>query len=98
MTLRNWNGGSMKFFFVQAVGTHIETVAIEVRKRLFGEEIGSREGRFWKVLGYVWVWQWFVLTVPLMFDPLLAGGLGEPIRNMPLPGEDLLVFVLRQYW
>jgi len=57
------NHGDMFFFCAQAVGITIEDAAVAISKSL-GRQDNNGIPRYWeKVLGYLWVFSWFSLTL-----------------------------------
>ncbi len=60
----------LRFFLLQAVGIHVETMVIEW---------GSRLSVRWptRAMGYLWVLTWFFFTAPYMLDPPLLSGLAQ---------------------
>ncbi|KAF8345383.1 hypothetical protein F5887DRAFT_966549 [Amanita rubescens] len=62
---------AFRFFLLQAVGIHVETMVIEW---------GSRLPVRWpptRAMGYLWVLTWFFFTAPYMLDPPLLSGLAQ---------------------
>lgn len=69
-----WQGGALRFFFLQAVGITVETIVIDIAKWL------SIRGS-WHYLGYAWVILWFTYTVPDWMDPLYRAGMADATSN-----------------
>lgn len=72
--LRNWTGRSFAFFLLQAVAILLEDMAIEAAKEA-GFRDSGRVSYVWKVVGWLWVIFWFSLTMPMMIDRQLRGGI-----------------------
>ncbi|KAF9499216.1 hypothetical protein BDN71DRAFT_1384396 [Pleurotus eryngii] len=71
--------GSMKFFLLQAVAIHGEDIMISVGRRMewsFGLKSTWRR-KASKVVGCVYVWQWFTWCFPIGVDPLVRFGVIE---------------------
>ncbi|KAJ3850029.1 membrane bound O-acyl transferase family-domain-containing protein [Lentinula lateritia] len=67
-----WAGGSLSFFLLQAVVIMVEDGIIDAGKRL-----GIRDGRYVRVLGYLWTVVWFAVTLPIWLDPYFHGGMAN---------------------
>ncbi|KAF7291773.1 hypothetical protein HMN09_01236900 [Mycena chlorophos] len=78
MTLRNWGGGALRFFLMQALAILVEDRVLALGRQV----VGSANTRRWKLLGYLWVWTWFAWTLPGWVDPLARTGLNWP-RSLP---------------
>ncbi|KAJ8507018.1 hypothetical protein ONZ45_g10568 [Pleurotus djamor] len=59
MPVGHWHSHSVRFFLIQAAGVHCEDIVIAIASRL-----GFRESLFWRIVGYVWILQWFTWSVP----------------------------------
>jgi hypothetical protein len=62
---------AFRFFLLQAVGIHVETMVIEWGSRLPVRWLPTR------AMGYLWVLTWFFFTAPYMLDPPLLSGLAQ---------------------
>ncbi|KAK0207263.1 membrane bound O-acyl transferase family-domain-containing protein [Armillaria fumosa] len=78
---KRWNvGGSLFFFAIQPFAIMFETAVITLARKL-GH---SGEPGIWtRLVGYLWVWTWFVLTFPGWFDPMSRVRFMEIGLNMP---------------
>ncbi|KAG7439366.1 uncharacterized protein BT62DRAFT_1081637 [Guyanagaster necrorhizus] len=78
---KRWNvGGSLFFFAIQPFAIMFETVVMMLARKL-GH---SGEPRIWaRLVGYIWVLTWFVLTFPGWFDPMARVRFMEIGLNMP---------------
>ena len=65
----------LRFFLLQAVAIHVETIVIER---------GSRFSVGWPMhaIGYLWVFTWFFFTAPYMLDPPLLAGLAQASSSL----------------
>jgi hypothetical protein len=70
--LRNWSGGSVLWFTMQAMAITFEDGVIALAKRC-----GLSGGLGTRILGYLWVWTWFACSLPLWADPMLQNGMSE---------------------
>lgn len=71
--------GSMQFFLLQAVAIHGEDIVISAGRRMgLSLDLKSPWGRkASKVVGCVYVWQWFTWCFPICVDPLVRFGMVE---------------------
>lgn len=82
MMFKAWNvGGSLPFFPLQGVAIMIEDVIIAAAMKL-GHN--GQPGILERIIGYAWVWTWFVHTFPSWFDPMARSGFVELGFNLPL--------------
>lgn len=66
-------GQSMYIFFIQAAG-----IAFEQAVMLFGWRLGIRPGFYaGRLIGYLWVLQWFRFTASDFIDSQIRGGAGH---------------------
>lgn len=73
--MMNAKGGSSIYFFVsQALGITIEDVVVDVAKKL-NPKIG--EGRWTRVVGYLWTIAWFTWSTVLYADWMARSGVGR---------------------
>ncbi|KAF4607642.1 hypothetical protein EYR38_001715 [Pleurotus pulmonarius] len=86
--------GSMKFFLLQAAGIHCEDIMISAARRmgwrLNVESAWSRKAL--RVIGYIYVWQWFTWCLPINVDPLVRIGMIENGPQVTII-QDLCKFV-----
>ncbi|SJL08398.1 uncharacterized protein ARMOST_11761 [Armillaria ostoyae] len=62
-----YHGGALKFFMSQALCIMIESVVIDLGRRL-GLQAGSHN-LFWRIIGYIWVQCWFAMCLPMYINP-----------------------------
>jgi hypothetical protein len=60
----------MRFFFLQAVAITFEDAVIGLAARA-GLKNGNLSTR---IIGYIWVYSWFVFSIPIWVDSLNAWG------------------------
>jgi len=64
---QNWAGHSMEFFLLQAVAITCEDVFLSLAARA---GFSSKPNRFFKFIGFVWVFGWFTYSLPILFHNL----------------------------
>ncbi|KAF8800800.1 hypothetical protein BYT27DRAFT_7262640 [Phlegmacium glaucopus] len=69
---QKWDGHSMEFFLLQAVAITGEDIIVELAARV---GFSSKSNRFFKFIGFLWVFAWFSLTLPLWLDKQIHAGL-----------------------
>ena len=69
---QKWDGHSMEFFLLQAVGIICEDIVISLAARA---GFSSKPNLFYKFIGFVWVFTWFSYTFPMFLDRPIQGGL-----------------------
>ncbi|KAJ6453725.1 membrane bound O-acyl transferase family-domain-containing protein [Mycena sanguinolenta] len=69
MALRSWHGGALAFFMLQPCIITVEDFLLFVARKA-----GMRERATVRRLGYLWVWAWFTLTLPIWEEPLVRAG------------------------
>ncbi|KAK0236797.1 hypothetical protein EDD85DRAFT_753465, partial [Armillaria nabsnona] len=62
-----YHGGALKFFMSQAFCIMIESVVLDLSRRL-GLQAGSHT-LFWRIIGYIWVQWWFAMCLPVYINP-----------------------------
>ncbi|KAK0474139.1 membrane bound O-acyl transferase family-domain-containing protein [Armillaria luteobubalina] len=78
---KRWNvGGSFFFFAIQPFAIMFETAVIVLARKL---GCSDEPGIWTHLVGYIWVWTWFVLTFPGWFDPMSRVRFMEIGLNMP---------------
>jgi len=65
-----YNAGPLRFFITQAVGITFEDTVIALATRA---GLG-RSGRFHRLFGYVWVYCWFIYSMPSWMDCMTSLG------------------------
>ncbi|KAL4257170.1 Wax synthase domain-containing protein [Pleurotus pulmonarius] len=86
--------GSMKFFLLQAAGIHCEDIMISAARRM-GWRVNAesaRSRRALRVIGCIYVWQWFTWCVPINVDPPVRIGMIENGLRVTII-QDLCKFV-----
>ncbi|KAF7341689.1 MBOAT-2 domain-containing protein [Mycena sanguinolenta] len=92
MALRSWDGGALVFFMLQPCMITVEDFLLFAARKA-----GMREGPMVRRLGYLWVWAWFTLTLPIWEEPLVrAGQMEEGIQFSILMGLWRGEWVLKQ--
>ncbi|TFK66885.1 hypothetical protein BDN72DRAFT_888993 [Pluteus cervinus] len=81
-------GSSAPFFMSQAVAITFEDLVIAVVQRL-GLKVPSKLAH---IIGYIWVFVWFSISMPWMLDPYLRAGFGSVEL---LPVKPLRTYVLQ---
>jgi hypothetical protein len=74
-------GGAAAFFLMQGVGIGMELVVCWIYGRIRGE-VGEKEKRWGKVIGFVWVMIWVTWTTPLQGNEFVEIGL---FKTDPVP-------------
>lgn len=64
---QKWAGHSMEFFLLQAVAITCEDVFLSLAARA---GFSSKPNRFFKFMGFVWVFAWFTYSLPIWLDDL----------------------------
>ncbi|KAK0470476.1 membrane bound O-acyl transferase family-domain-containing protein [Desarmillaria tabescens] len=78
---KRWNvGGSLWFFSIQPFAIMCETGVIALSQK---PGHSGDPGLWTRLIGYTWVWTWFVLTFPGWFDPMSRVRFMEIGLNMP---------------
>ena len=67
-----WGGHSMEFFLLQAVAIIFEdfNISLAARAGFFSEP-----NRFYKFIGFVWVFAWFTYSLPIRLDEMIHIGI-----------------------
>ena len=66
---QRWTGRSMEFFPLQAVAITCEDVIIALAARA---GFSSKSNRFFKFIGFVWVFLWFTYSLSLWLDETMG--------------------------
>jgi len=64
-----YQGTSVQFFVLQAVGITFEDAVIALASR-----VGYKQSGVFKLIGFVWVFAWFTFCMPLWLDPQVHAG------------------------
>jgi Membrane bound O-acyl transferase family len=67
--LQNFSGGSVQFYVLQAVAITFEDAVIAIASRL-----GYKQCKTFKLIGFIWVFAWFTLSLPMPMDPQVHAG------------------------
>ena len=59
----------MQFFLLQAVVITFEDAVIASAAR-----VGLKNRNLYRIIGYIWVYAWFVVSVPMWVDSMNVGG------------------------
>ncbi|KAF8815354.1 hypothetical protein BYT27DRAFT_7080138 [Phlegmacium glaucopus] len=78
---QKWEGHSMEFFLLQAVAITCEDIIVELAARV---GFSSKPNRFFKFIGFLWVFAWFTHTFPLWLDKQIHAGLMDKRFNFSL--------------
>ena len=78
---QKWGGHSMEFFLLQAVGIICEDIIISLAVRA---GFSSKPNRFYKFIGFVWVFTWFTYCLPILVDKIVHAGLVDDGLNFSL--------------
>ena len=70
---QKWAGHSMEFFLLQAVAITCEDIIISLAARA---GFSSKPSRFYKFIGFVWVFAWFTYSLPKWIDERVHAGVG----------------------
>ena len=69
-----WGGHSMEFFLLQAVAIIFEDFIISMAART---GFSSEPNRFYKLIGFVWVFAWFTYYLPIWLDEMIHKGITD---------------------
>ncbi|KAF8800796.1 hypothetical protein BYT27DRAFT_7342306 [Phlegmacium glaucopus] len=75
---QKWDGHSVEFFLLQAVAITCENMIIKLVARA---GFSSKPNRFFKFIGFLWVFIWFAYTLPLWLDKQSRAGLMDKQFN-----------------
>ncbi|KAJ3503305.1 hypothetical protein NMY22_g18295 [Coprinellus aureogranulatus] len=78
--LRDWAGGSMKFFMLQPVAIVLEQCVIALWQITAVRTPPSVA----RVVGYLWVLCWFTVTMPIWIEPVVRDGFLEDGWHFPI--------------
>ena len=78
---QKWAGRSMEFFLLQAVAITCEDIVISLATRA---GFSSKRNRFYKFIGFVWVFAWFTYTLPIWLDKMIHAGMMDDGWNYSL--------------
>lgn len=73
MLMQNWSGTSIQFLTLQAVAITFEDAVIALAKQ-FGY---TKNKPLTRLVGFLWVFAWFVFSLPYWVEPLLRTGVAE---------------------
>ena len=79
---QRWTGHSMEFFLLQAVAITCEDVIISLIARA---GFSTKPNRFFKIIGFVWVFAWFTYSLPVWLDETVDNW----ISNVPVIRREL---------
>ena len=71
----------MEFFLLQAVAITFEDIVISLATRA---GLSSKPNRFYKLIGFVWVFAWFTYSLPLLLDNMIHAGMMDNGWNFSL--------------
>ena len=78
---QKWGGHALEFFLLQAVGITCESIIISLAARA---GFSSKPNRFYKFIGFVWVFTWFTYCLPILLDEMVHAGLVDDGLNFSL--------------
>ena len=78
---QKWTGHSLEFFLLQAVGITFEDIIISLAVKA---GLSSKPNRFYKFIGFVWVFTWFTYCLPILVDEIVHAGLVDDGLNFSL--------------
>ena len=67
-----WTGNSLPFFIYQATFITLEDFLIAK-----GRQLGFRDGKIIRIIGYAWTFGWLLYSPPWMYDWHLQAGMGR---------------------
>lgn len=71
----------MEFFLLQAVAITFESVIISLAAKA---GFSSKPNRFFKLMGFVWVFAWFTYSLPIWLDKMIHAGMMDDGWNFSL--------------